>query len=216
MDSRAQSGLEYLMTYGWALIIILTIVGVLVLITGSPVSSANFSSSDSINLPIKAGSINESDVVELISQNMTGGEISVTGVTLEYPFGGGTLNGTNTGDITPASPVIVPAGDELHFEGIVYAGSGIGTIAIDYADYTSIERQVTVSGSKGIEGTPTPECGDSFCNGTEDASTCPSDCPAICGDTLCTHSENASTCPGDCPDDCGDTFCTGSENFYSC
>ena len=59
-------------------------------------------------------------------------------------------------------------------------------------------------------------CGDTFCTGTENPSTCPADCPPICGDTVCNGTENASTCSADCPDTCGDTFCTGTENPSTC
>jgi len=64
--------------------------------------------------------------------------------------------------------------------------------------------------------TPAPSCGDGVCNGSENAASCPGDCPTKCGDGLCTGSENASTCAGDCPQTCGDGFCTGTENASTC
>ncbi len=43
-------------------------------------------------------------------------------------------------------------------------------------------------------------CGDGVCDATEDACTCPGDCPAQCGDLCCSENESRSTCPADCLD----------------
>lgn len=59
-------------------------------------------------------------------------------------------------------------------------------------------------------------CGDGTCDPSENAASCPSDCPELCGDALCTGSETAASCPSDCPDVCGDTLCTGLENTVNC
>jgi formylglycine-generating enzyme required for sulfatase activity len=66
------------------------------------------------------------------------------------------------------------------------------------------------------EGAGGGECGNSACESTEDAASCPSDCPHFCGDTLCTGGENALTCPSDCPQSCGDGVCTGFESVVNC
>jgi formylglycine-generating enzyme required for sulfatase activity len=66
------------------------------------------------------------------------------------------------------------------------------------------------------EGAGGSECGNSACESTEDAITCPADCTGYCGDTLCTGGENALSCPSDCPQACGDGVCTGFENVVSC
>jgi hypothetical protein len=68
--------------------------------------------------------------------------------------------------------------------------------------------------------TPPPVCGDSVCNGTENNSTCPSDCPVtvLCGDNACNGSETNATCPADCPavDGCGDGICGSTETPITC
>ena len=46
MNSHAQAGLEYLMTYGWALVIIVTVVGVLFAVISPPTSSFTCASSN--------------------------------------------------------------------------------------------------------------------------------------------------------------------------
>lgn len=45
-----------------------------------------------------------------------------------------------------------------------------------------------------------PECGDTFCNGSEDPCTCPADCTtgACCGNSFCDTGEDECSCPEDC------------------
>src|SRR5262249_3912479 len=45
-----------------------------------------------------------------------------------------------------------------------------------------------------------PGCGDGWCNGVEDCSTCAADCGAcpVCGDGQCVPGEDCAACPGDC------------------
>ena len=46
MKTKAQAALEYLMTYGWALIIIATVIGILVFVASPTDSGTTFASSD--------------------------------------------------------------------------------------------------------------------------------------------------------------------------
>jgi hypothetical protein len=63
-----------------------------------------------------------------------------------------------------------------------------------------------------------PICGDDLCEGGEDSTTCPGDCPldlSSCGDGTCTGDENFINCPSDCTV-CGDGQCTGAETSATC
>lgn len=66
------------------------------------------------------------------------------------------------------------------------------------------------------DGPAAPICGDSICNGGEDAASCPGDCADFCGDNVCTGSESSVDCPGDCGTVCGDGVCNGGESSASC
>ncbi len=63
-----------------------------------------------------------------------------------------------------------------------------------------------------------PFCGDGFCNGGEDFTTCSLDCVApFCGDGFCNGGEDFTTCSLDCVAPfCGDGFCNGVEDTFSC
>ena len=200
MNGKGQGALEFLMTYGWALVLIITVVAVLVFIVSSP-SSVAFSSSDPTKILMKGGSVLGSDA-EVKMQNITGGPIDVTAVAITSNYSGATctLNGAGFSSGAAIIPAIaVPAGGELYIECSGVSGNGSGTIGIDYTDFAGMQRSVGITVS---DGGAAPSCGDAICNGSEDASTCPGDCPAVCGDGFCTHDESNYYSPEYCPADC--------------
>ena len=70
--------------------------------------------------------------------------------------------------------------------------------------------------------TAAPVCGDGTCNGTEDCTTCATDCGAcsdVCGDGTCGSAETCSSCPtdcGPCAGYCGDGTCGSGETCGNC
>lgn len=96
MNQRAQSSLEYLMTYGWAMILISTVVGVLAFVVVSPtenfqcvVSQPTKFLMKGVNVPASTYDapgdywVSRSDSPEhtkIILQNVTGGKIIITSV----------------------------------------------------------------------------------------------------------------------------------------
>ncbi|MDD5163018.1 MAG: hypothetical protein PHD95_02305 [Candidatus ainarchaeum sp.] len=88
MNSRGQAALEYLMTYGWALVIIVVVAGILFFIMSSPSSGVVCSSSDPTKMVVKSSNITagtaagtpvSTSVINL--QNGTGGAIGSATVT---------------------------------------------------------------------------------------------------------------------------------------
>jgi len=76
MDNKAQSALEYLMTYGWALIVIAIVIGVLIFVTGSATGGVTCQS-QSQALQLTEWSISSgTDGVGLTLRNATGGTIT--------------------------------------------------------------------------------------------------------------------------------------------
>jgi len=95
MVTRAQAGLEYLMTYGWALIIIATIVAVTVFLLATPASKLSFRTNMPEKFLAKGGAMpfsSGSDTViqwgvsepgEIILTNASGTPIEITGVLID-------------------------------------------------------------------------------------------------------------------------------------
>ena len=77
MKNQAQAGLEYLVTYGWALVLIATFIGAMVFVISGPVDSSTFSSSDPDKLFVRGGSVLDG-MATIKLQNITGGTITLT------------------------------------------------------------------------------------------------------------------------------------------
>ena len=158
MNKKAQAGLEYLMTYGWALVIIATIVGVLVFIVATPPDIV-FTSSHPDKLLVKGGSINEG-AVQISVQNITGGQIRIVSVELDdqgfiQSIGKTRLNGSEIDGINNIDFVEIQPGGGLILEGIEYTGTGQGDVTIEYKDRFNLDQTTTVS-IKGTVNVPAP------------------------------------------------------------
>ncbi len=156
MEKKAQSALEYLMTYGWTLIVVAMVVGTLVFIIQPP-NEVSFTSTDNEMLlkdqAIVAGG--GEDSVTLAMLNATGGGISVTGI-----LGTGSFANTGGAPITvnnedPASaPVSVGAGSDILIEGIDAPTSGTvgGGVSITYQKRSGIAKTVSIEGTGSFGG----------------------------------------------------------------
>ncbi len=86
MNSRGQAALEYLMTYGWALIVIAIVVGVLVFIVATPTGAVACSSNQPGKLNVVSNNISPTTgqgsvvVTNLTAGTMTSLETYPTGV----------------------------------------------------------------------------------------------------------------------------------------
>jgi len=103
MNPKAQASLEYLLTYGWALILIATVIGVLVFIASTPADEFRCSVDDPTKFIFKGFEIPETpghssgvgydwwtnSENKMLLQNLTGGKISVTSIQC---WGGSTPN----------------------------------------------------------------------------------------------------------------------------
>ena len=96
MDYRGQSALEYLMTYGWALIVIAIVIGVLIFVTGSSTGGVTCQS-QSTGLVLKEWAVTSSSV-GITLQNATGGKIAQTAEITAT--GTGSFSGVTFGTIT--------------------------------------------------------------------------------------------------------------------
>ncbi len=140
MNQKAQASLEYLLTYGWALILVATIITVLVFVVGPRPGGVTFVSSDPTKIMLKAGG-GSGDKVSLILQNATGGRITINEFGATSNYTDCTLNG--------AAPVglSIPAGIEMRFECNLTPSGGdpAGGIRINYTDYSNLDRSVSVT-----------------------------------------------------------------------
>jgi hypothetical protein len=94
MDNRAQSALEYLMTYGWALVVIAIIIGVLVVLLGSSTTVNNCTISPAGGFGYVDHAVNVDGNLSIRFRNETGKTVTGVAFNFDNDFSGATdLNG---------------------------------------------------------------------------------------------------------------------------
>jgi len=143
MNSRGQAALEYLMTYGWALVIIVVVAGILFFIMSSPTAGVTCNSSDPAKVPVQSANLPKGadGVIKLI--NGTAGTIVVGTVT-----GLGDLNAAATTATTVTGGNVIT----ITQTGIGSRALQTGTqVTVNYTDQFSYAKSVIVT----CQGTPT-------------------------------------------------------------
>jgi len=150
MDKRGQAALEYLMTYGWALIVIAIVVGVLVFIVSSPGGDVVCSSSDPAKINVKASQVAsaptdaQDDFGTIILTNLTGGNMSnvvVTSVSGAFTLNDATDLGLSSSYTSGQEITLTPDEDTDASS----SPHGVSTIIIGYTDYASLTRSATIT-----------------------------------------------------------------------
>ena len=155
MNRRGQAALEYLMTYGWALIVIAIVVGVLVFIVSSPAGEVVCSSSDPAKIMVKASQMDEAptaglvDFGDIILVNLTGGNMSSVTYVTTAPTGAFAGNDNTTlGPTGTAMATSITSGVQFTINPDELAAAGVSstsTITINYNDYAALARSATIT-----------------------------------------------------------------------
>ncbi len=141
-DNKAQSALEYLMTYGWALIVIAIVIGVLIFVTGGATGGVQCQSSSTGFVVKEAPIATGAGGVKLSVQNTTGGSIAVNSISTDGTVFTGSATAANlsskiTTDYNSVTGLLVKNGTVL-IQGGTLAGPATagtfqnGSITIDY------------------------------------------------------------------------------------
>jgi len=147
MNRKGQAALEYLMTYGWALIVIAIVVGVLVFIVSSPTGDIVCNSDQPNKIMVRASQIASTGVSgaatslgEIQITNLTGGDVA-TGLTcagsggFAADVGGCPITGMVSGEQVTLEPTPIDVAD-------TYATS---KIALVYDDYAGLQRTANIT-----------------------------------------------------------------------
>jgi hypothetical protein len=147
--SRAQAGLEYLITYGWAIVVVATIMGVLVVMF-QPGASERCGGLE--NLLCVEHAVNSEGTLVLLLQNATGQDISELSIT----FGGDFLSLPPGQEGSPEADMeTVPAGIKFKVTGDTGLNNGqtyTGIVRISYKTqngFNHIEEANLVGKSEG-------------------------------------------------------------------
>ncbi len=153
MNNRGQAALEYLMTYGWALIVIAIVVGVLVFIVSSPTAGVACNSSDPTKMLMKSYNVGAGASPNTVNlQNITGGTIIITATARTGSMTKATINPATSGTVTSGNAIQLTVGcgsggtASTCAKGYAYNG----TATITYTDafgYTGKSVVVTCQGT---------------------------------------------------------------------
>ena len=207
-SSKAQAGLEYLLTYGWGLIVIAIVIGVLIYTTSGATTGVTCQTRSS-QIVLKEYTVNAGpDAVGITLQNATGESITVDSASSDAltPFDADAgsaptllIDGAaaSLGDIAKQGSTFVIS----NLEGPSKAGSFTdGLITVNYTTQAGngMPATATISCSGTAEqGGPTgPQCGDPICDGSCPDSRC--DDPDCAGTICCGNgiAELGETCDG--------------------
>jgi uncharacterized protein (UPF0333 family) len=128
---KAQAGLEYLMTYGWALIILVTVASVLFFVVSPPSQNTVFFNSNSANFVVRSSNVGSGSgaAFTLQLQNASGKPVVITALgSSKFSF-----NPPYNNCGPPVCNILVSSGQVMNITGNVspsYADSG--TIGIQY------------------------------------------------------------------------------------
>ncbi len=148
MNSRGQAALEYLMTYGWALIVIAIVVGVLVFIVAAPTGDVACSSNNPTKLNVVSNNIDRiTGLDKFVFTNTSGGVMQsltiTTGGAMVLPGSAYTIDGA---EWTPGADL----GVGNHTVNITAVTATTGTYAnetflFEYTDPAGLEQSATIT-----------------------------------------------------------------------
>lgn len=187
---RAQAGLEYLLTYGWAMVLVVTVASLVFFVFSVPgEEKVNFSAGGR-QIVVKASDIAGcagKDSATLLLQNASGGPITITSVYGNDAFFESGSSAIAVDGVQP--PVVVAAGRQIRLEKIdAVCGMIDGGISIDYTDKDGYQRTEKIRGLGKISCCPVNE-------------ECPEQTEQSCNDLLDNDCDNKA--------DCDDSDCAG-------
>ncbi len=141
MNKKGQSAIEYLMTYGWALIVIAIVVGILVFVLSNTSGGATCQSR-SQKIILKEYAV-DPDTVALGMQNATGSDMTSITYAGAGDFGG---TGSTAGTITSGSEFTVTT-NNLTGPGAGEFTDGVVTITYSTSLLTNQDVNIVCSGS---------------------------------------------------------------------
>ncbi|MBN1941584.1 MAG: right-handed parallel beta-helix repeat-containing protein [Candidatus Diapherotrites archaeon] len=211
MRCRGQASLEYLMTYGWAFVLIVIAGGVLFLVF-APEEQLVFSSDSPTEIAVMGGNAVADDKTSVKLLNSTGGPIDVGSATptpnTAYQTGC-TINGVADTEVV--------GGGQMTVECALTGDDPTGAITIQYNDQFGYpaETIISIQGGAATGMPPGPGCTPDGCNNNCPAGCGPADDPdctgtGCCGDGTCDAGEDCSSCPADCACTAPSICCAGS------
>jgi uncharacterized protein (UPF0333 family) len=157
LQNKAQAGLEYLMTYGWALVIIVVVAGMLFFVMATPTQSINFNSTTR-DIIIRSSNVTTDapPIYTIELQNTSGKNITLTAITPTNLI----VNSPYDDCTQPSCSIPITSGQIIKITGTLASGySSSGDISIQYTIDT-YAKTATISANGTRPPVTTPTCAD--------------------------------------------------------
>ena len=135
MNDKAQLSLDYLLTYGWAMILIATAIGIIFFVTIIPAQNASVTINQSDKIILVSSSVDNS--LQSVLQNVSSGQIKIMGIHTTDALGGCELK------VGGKEANLVNAGQIMLLE-CSYSGKEPGSVSILYKDFTGSDQTATI------------------------------------------------------------------------
>ncbi len=136
MTNKAQASLDYLLTYGWAIILVATAIGIIFFVTTMPISKANVTIGPSDEIILNSGSVG--NVLKVVLQNIASGQLKITDILTSDALENCTLT---TGG---KESRLINSGQIMLLE-CNYSGKEPGSVSILYKDFVGSDKIVTIN-----------------------------------------------------------------------
>ena len=136
MNKKGQSSLEYLMSYGWALVMVVIIVGILVFIISSPAKTDTFSITNSTEIMLKGGIVQDTTAIAIL-QNITGGEINIIDISESGNYTNCTIN-------EELADIDIAAGAVMELNCPLSGQDPTGTVTITYKNIAGLQKTASI------------------------------------------------------------------------
>ena len=147
MNSRGQAALEYLMTYGWALIVIAIVVGVLVFIVATPTNTMQCTSNAPSKINVVSNNIATTggaglSLGKIVLTNLTGGQATLVDIN-GNPAGFFALE--PVAGYTSSNGTLALGNTSLTVLASVAKTAASATLTIGYNDAVGLRQNVTIT-----------------------------------------------------------------------
>jgi len=136
MNNNAQASLDYLLTYGWVLILVATAIGVIFFVTTISVDEASVSINQSDEIILKSSSV--SNVLQAVLQNIASGQIKIMDILTTDALKNCTIK---TGG---KEAKLINSGQIMLLE-CNYYGKEPGSVSIRYKNFTGSDKTAIIN-----------------------------------------------------------------------
>ncbi len=136
MNSSAQASLDYLLTFGWAIILVVTAIGIIFFVTTMSTHEAIVSINQSDEIILKSSSVG--NILQAVLQNVTSGQIKIMDIIATEALENCTIKigGNEAGLINSGQIMLLECN---------YSEKEPGSVSILYKNFAGFDKTATIN-----------------------------------------------------------------------